>query len=161
MNFHNSALTVRNTATTPITLKRLANLNLSRALFFSTQARQTASSIWGSLPACNMNFVLTQTSLLYSQIERDVCFLIHLYWLSKNGRRDFKHGKDEGVILRTNGRTSDESAPQSPGPFKSRHKSTQNSIACGKYLSLWRPGSPRTMEQIFRPSFESSKTNAR
>src|SRR5262249_38706075 len=83
MNLHNSALTVRNTATTPVILKRLANLNLSRALFFSTHARQTASSIWGSLSACNMNFVLTQTSLLYSQIERDVCFIIHLYWLSK------------------------------------------------------------------------------
>src|SRR5262249_40341535 len=83
MNLHNSALTVRNTATTPITLKRLANLNLSCALFFSTHARQTASLIWGSLSACNMNFLLTQTSLLYSQIERDVCFIIHLYWLSK------------------------------------------------------------------------------
>src|SRR5215831_12218903 len=58
-------------ATTPITLKRLANLNLSCALFFSTHARQTASSIWGSLSACNMNFVLTQTRLVYSQIERD------------------------------------------------------------------------------------------
>jgi len=29
MNLHNTALTVRNSATTPITLKRLANLNLS------------------------------------------------------------------------------------------------------------------------------------
>jgi hypothetical protein len=33
--------------------------------------------------------------------------------------------------------------------------------AYGKCLSLWPPNSPRTMEQTFRPSFESSKTNAR
>ncbi|HTG52403.1 MAG TPA: hypothetical protein VMA33_06035, partial [Candidatus Tectomicrobia bacterium] len=46
------------------------------------QARQAASSIWGPLSACNMNLVLTQTSLVYSQIERDVCFIIHLHWLS-------------------------------------------------------------------------------
>src|ERR1051326_4217553 len=93
MNLHNSALTVRNTATTPIILKRLANLNLSCALFFSTHARQTASSIWGSLSACNMNFVLTQTSLVYSKIERDVCFIIHLYWLSKQWKTRLPHGK--------------------------------------------------------------------
>ena len=37
----------------------------------------------------------------------------------------------------------------------------QNSIACGKCLSLWRPSGPRTIEQIFKPSFESSKTNVR
>src|SRR5262245_40180699 len=93
MNLHNSALTVRNTATTPITLKRLANLNLSCAVFFSTHARQTASLIWGSLSACNMNFVLTQTSLLYSQIERDVCFIIHLYWLSKKWKTRLQNPK--------------------------------------------------------------------
>ena len=44
MSLHNSALTIRGTATKKIALKRLAGLNVSCVLFFFIQASQTASS---------------------------------------------------------------------------------------------------------------------
>jgi hypothetical protein len=49
-------------------------------------------------------FILTKSCLLYSQIERDGCFIIHLYWLS-NMEDPIAAWEDEGG---SSGRTGEE-----------------------------------------------------
>src|SRR5437762_4277921 len=69
------------TATKPITLKRLSNLNLSWALFFFIQACQTALESSALLPVSTINppLIVRLLPTIVSKLRDNGCAIVHSF----------------------------------------------------------------------------------